>query len=366
MSSVHSRTDVRIYIKQISTLVSAGYKVSFIVCDGLGNDVSNKNILIIDVGKRPKSRILRFIFTSYRIYKTSAIIDSRVYHFHDPELIPVGLLLKLKCKKVVYDVHEDVSKQILSKDWIPLFLRLFVSCIYKKLEKIFLNYFDAVITATPYIKNNLIKYNVNTVDINNYPIINEVGLCCNYQKRDRNVCYVGGVTKIRGIIELVNSLDYVDCMLILAGTFSDKSLEEEVRSLRGWKKVVYKGMVDRKGVYEILASSTAGIVTFLPQPNHINALPNKMFEYMSAGLPLVTSDFPLWKEIVEGNNCGLCVNSKNPQAIASSINYIINNPEEAKLMGLNGIDAVKKKYNWSIEEKKLISIYEKLFTETDN
>jgi glycosyltransferase involved in cell wall biosynthesis len=85
-----------------------------------------------------------------------------------------------------------------------------------------------------------------------------------------------------------------------------------------------------------------------------------MFEYMSASLPLITSNFPFWKEIVEGNNCGICVNPLNPQEIADAIKYIINNPKEAEKMGKNGRDAVEKKYNWTIEEIKLFKVYESI------
>ncbi|MBD3768073.1 MAG: glycosyltransferase, partial [Gammaproteobacteria bacterium] len=100
-----------------------------------------------------------------------------------------------------------------------------------------------------------------------------------------------------------------------------------------------------------------GLVTFLPAPNHIDAQPNKMFEYMSAGLPIITSIFPLWREIVEGNQCGLCVDPLDPQAIGEAIQYLIDNPVEAEQMGKNGRQAVEQKYNWTIEEQKLLDLY---------
>ena len=109
-----------------------------------------------------------------------------------------------------------------------------------------------------------------------------------------------------------------------------------------------------------MSCSKAGIVTFHPLPNHIDAQPNKMFEYMSAGLPIITSNFPLWKEIVEGNNCGICINPLEPKEIAQAIEYIITHPKEAEQMGQNGKKAVLEKYNWGVEEKKLFEIYKEL------
>jgi glycosyltransferase involved in cell wall biosynthesis len=109
-----------------------------------------------------------------------------------------------------------------------------------------------------------------------------------------------------------------------------------------------------------MGQSKAGVVTFLPAPNHIDSQPNKMFEYMSAGLPIITSNFPLWKEIVEGNSCGICVNPLESKEIAEAIEYIVSHPKGAEQMGQNGKRAVLEKYNWQVEEKKLFEVYEEL------
>jgi len=109
-----------------------------------------------------------------------------------------------------------------------------------------------------------------------------------------------------------------------------------------------------------LKNSKIGIVTFHPEPNHLFSSPVKMFEYMSAGIPVIVSNFPLWKEIVEGNNCGICVDPLNPEEIANAIKYIFENPAEAKKMGENGKTAVLEKYNWEKESEKLIEVYTRL------
>ncbi len=81
---------------------------------------------------------------------------------------------------------------------------------------------------------------------------------------------------------------------------------------------------------------------------------------MSAGIPVIASDFPLWREILDDNECGICINPLDPQDIASAINYLISHPDVAKRMGENGRRAVREKFNWSIEEKKLIQFYEEV------
>jgi glycosyltransferase involved in cell wall biosynthesis len=82
-----------------------------------------------------------------------------------------------------------------------------------------------------------------------------------------------------------------------------------------------------------------------------------MFEYMAAGVPVIASHFPLWRQIVEGNACGICVDPLDPQAIAGAIDYLATHPEDAERMGRNGQRAVAAKYNWNIEEQKLLDFY---------
>jgi glycosyltransferase involved in cell wall biosynthesis len=115
----------------------------------------------------------------------------------------------------------------------------------------------------------------------------------------------------------------------------------------------------------VLGRSLAGIVTFLPEPNHVTAQPNKMFEYMSAGLPVIASNFPLWREIIETNECGICVDPLDPKAIADAIDWLVENPTPARTMGENGSKAVMERYNWSVEEEKLLALYDKLIYASD-
>ena len=82
-----------------------------------------------------------------------------------------------------------------------------------------------------------------------------------------------------------------------------------------------------------------------------------MFEYMAAGIPVVASNFPLWKEIIEENKCGICVEPANVEQISDAVNYLLNNPEEAQRMGANGRKAVEEKYNWNNEAKTLLQLY---------
>ena len=360
ITSAHTRDDIRIFKKECISLSKSGIKVYLIVNDCLGNENVN-NVSIIDAGRPISGRLDRFLNLSKYIYRAAIDLDADIYHFHDSDLIPVGLRLLKKNKKVVYDVHEDLPRQILTKEYIPSFFRKPVSLLLEFYENYASKQFDLILAATPHITERFRKLNKNTVNINNYPIHGELLFKKNHNIiKDNAVCYIGGISRIRGVKYLINALEHCNVNLYLAGRFSDKKFEQELRSLKNWKKVIYLGQIGREKVSEILSLASAGLVTFLPAPNHNNAQPNKMFEYMSAGLPVICSNFNLWKKIITENKCGICVNPVDSYEISSAINKIIEDKSLVAEFGKNGIESIKNKYNWNNEEKKLIKAYQKI------
>lgn len=358
LTSVHTRYDTRIFIKMCSSLAHQSYDVSLVVADGKGNEIKNL-VHIYDIGKL-NGRINRILKTTQNVYKKALELNADLYHIHDPELIPIGLKLKKKGKKVIFDAHEDLPKQLLSKPYLKNYQQKTLSWIAQKYEQWACSKFDAIVTATPFIRDKFLNINANSIDINNFPILGELtNNNVTWDRKQNGIAYVGGITKIRGILQVINSLSYTqkDIKLELVGEFSEVSTQKIAIDTHGWSKVNQLGFLNRSDVSAILDYAIAGIVTFLPAPNHIDAQPNKMFEYMSVGLPVIASNFPLWKEIIEGNSCGICVDPLDPQAIATAIDYIVNNPNEAEIMGNNGKKAVEEKFNWRIEEIKLFNLY---------
>lgn len=355
LTTVHPRNDIRIFLKECTSLMRNGYKVNLVVADGKEDD--HIEDISIHGLEKPKNKLSRVFVTPFKIARKALELDADLYHFHDPELIIAGLFLRLKGRKVIYDIHEDLPRQLFvqkNKLWIKRKTMEFILDIY---EDFAAKRFNGIVTATPHIGKRFKKINKRTEIVNNFPIKDELSLNEANVAKENQVCYVGGIIRVRGIIEMVKALEYGDTKLNICGKFSTPELKEETMKLKGWSNVIDHGFSTREEVSQVMGISMAGLVLFKALPNHINAQPNKLFEYMSASLPIIMSNFEQWKEIVDRFDCGICVDPENPEEIAGAIKKIKDNPEQARKMGRNARRAVEEVYNWNVEEKKLLGLY---------
>jgi glycosyltransferase involved in cell wall biosynthesis len=359
ITSAHPDGDVRIFHKECVSLAEEGYDVSLVIPNAEPRVENGVNI--VSFIYKPSSRLSRFTKSVNLVYNKAIEVNADIYHLHDPELLRIAVKLKKKGKKVIYDAHEDLPRQILSKQYLKPVLRKLISSRIERYENKVAKKLDAIVTATPYIRDRFLKVNPRTTDINNFPILKELLIDFDYNEKTQNeICYVGGITTVRGINELIASIKHVDGTLLLAGKFLEVGLKDLLEKNANWKKVKELGFLSRSEVKDVYERSKLGVVTLHPISNYYVSLPVKMFEYMAAGIPVVASKFPLWESIITKNNAGLCVDPMNPIEIGEAINYILNNPKEAKIMGENGRKMVIEKYNWDIEKKKLINLYKQL------
>jgi glycosyltransferase involved in cell wall biosynthesis len=202
-----------------------------------------------------------------------------------------------------------------------------------------------------------LELGANAKNVNNFPLVSELYTRDKqWEKKEKAACYVGGIDRLRGAIEMVDAIGKTKYGLMLAGDI-ESSIETSLKEMPGWRQVKFLGYVKRDCIKKTMARSMVGLVLLHPIISFRDALPIKMFEYMSSGLPVIASNFPLWKEIIEGAECGLCVDPLDPEKIASAIQWIIKNPGEAMMMGKNGRRAVEERFNWGEEEKKLSQLY---------
>lgn len=365
MTSVHPATDVRIFDKECHSTAKADYNVSLIVPGAKRK--KKDGIRIVGILPSKGGRFFRMTVTVWRVFREALKENAHVYHFHDPELIPVGLLLRILGKKVIYDIHEDYPLNIQNRYWLPSWVRKTVSKLFELFEIFSARYFNCIISATPAIAKRFESINNNTSIIQNFPLLNELSPKENkvpWGGRLDAVAYVGAIDFSRGIREIVEAIGLVQkkfhARLILAGEFSPESIKKEIKALPGWKNVEYRGFLHRKKLAELLRVIKAGLVSLHPEPEFQVSYATKLFEYMSAGIPVIASDFPLWRAIIGRAGCGLLVDPLDPQSIADSIAYILEHPEEADKMGKRGRKAVEETYNWPNEEEKLLRVYRDL------
>lgn len=363
LSSVHPVSDNRIRHKECAALARAGYDVVLIAP---GSDkVEDENIHLRLVPK-PKSRWTRILRTTWLVYKAAKEEDAAVYHFHDPELLIVGLLLSRTGAAVVYDVHEDVPATLAYKYYLPKWIRPAIHWIIDRAERALARRMSATVVATPSIEGRFRGVARRVVRVQNFPRERE------YERADRRpidsrpmwVSYIGVSSEARGLLEMVRAIDLLPestgARLQLAGVISPVELRNTVALLPGWAKTVDHGHLSRAEVNQLLGQSRVGLAVLHPHPNYVVAYATKMFEYMAAGVPVIASHFPLWEQILVETGAGVVVNPLDPRAIADAILALLLDPSAAETMGKRGQRAIKERFNWNREAAKLLDLYSDL------
>lgn len=358
ITSAHRAEDLRIFRKECASLAKAGYDVYLVE---RGESTEKMGVHIVGTGEMPEKRFLRMTLGTRRVYKKALELDCDIYHFHDPELLPYGLKLKKSGKKVIFDCHENTVGQILEKGWLPGVMRKLISFSYRLYQRYVCKKLDAVVSPH-YQYDYFAKINPKTFIIANYPIL--MPLPHDVVKNGKRICFIGGIDKRWCHDKIIKALENVtDCQYVMCGKDWDHYIDE-LKKLPAWSKVSYKGYLPQDEVYKILVSSAVGLVVSTDHANMFNKQGTlglvKIFEEMMAGLPIVCSDFTVWRDIVERWHCGICVDPENVGDISAAIKYLLDNPEEAKSMGENGRRAVETEFNWQSEEKKLLELYEDL------
>lgn len=366
MTSAHEAWDVRIFQKECRSLARAGYEVIELTNEAA--DARRDGVRILGLGTC-RSRLHRMTTKMVAMARQAFRLRADVYHFHDPDLLPLALLLRAFHKCVIYDIHEDLPSTILYKHYIPAWLRLPLMRLTELIENAASRAMSGLVAATPAIANRFRRINENTVVVNNFPILAELAPAekKEWSQRSMSVAYIGGIAEGRGIRELLSAMSQlpaIEAKLELAGWYSNPALETELIHSPAWRHVTWRGVLLRAGIAELLGSVRAGIVSFHPEPNCVTAQPTKLFEYMSAGIPVIASDFPLWRRIVATAGCGLLVDPCDPSSIAEAISYLLTHDGEAEAMGQRGRAAVERQYNWEIEESNLLGFYSSLLHAT--
>lgn len=371
-SSVHRWDDTRIYHRQIFSL-KKHWPVMYIATDD--QRLSSRIRPGIFVQRRRLSAFLRIKnIVMLLIYILRHRENIQTWHFHDPELLLLTPFVKIIANiPIIFDVHEDVRQQIMYKRWLPKWAKSFVKTTYDKLELKCFPYLAAIIYTTEEVKKNYTAFPRKLVSIQNYPANNSV-LALPERAEELALIYLGVMTPIRGGVNLIKSMVQV-CekfprgKLLIIGNIKPDSYKIELQKLiiklHLHDNIKLLGHMKYKKALTVAQRGTAGILPFLPTQNHFNSLPNKLFEYMSLGLPVLASDFPIYRAIIEKADCGLVFNPEDTNCIANSIISIYHMDENKFTnMRINSQYNFDKYYNWRTEEHKLLALYAEIIEDS--
>ena len=368
LSSVHPCFDVRIFQKQARSLSEAGYEVTLVAIADFEEKVVD-GIRVLGL-PQPSSRLLRPA-NWWRILRISLRERADIYHFHDPELLlPAGLIKLLTRRPIVYDVHENYPQDILTKEWIPAPLRRLVSSAFRVFEDTAVRGVDGVVVVNRHLEGRF-EGKARVVRVANYARLDShVNSKRDTDRREAGArpyfVYAGRVSDDRGLHECLRALESLGdegAEILCAGRIGHVA-NGQLRALleHGHTDVPFKylGLLPYEAIPPLFEGALAGLLCFQPTPNNVLGTPNKLFEYMSAAIPVIASDFPFIREVVVEAGCGLLVQPDDTRQIASAMAHLLHHPHDAARMGENGLRAARERYNWQVEEKKLLSLYETL------
>ena len=360
ITSCHGEKDTRIFYKECVSLAKKDYEV-FLVSPGKKNEVC-KGVHIIAAGERPNNRVKRMFSFAKQVIKKSLNLRADVYHIHDPELLIFVKQLKKTGAKIVFDSHENVVKAIATKPYLPKVIAVFFSKVYHIYINLISRYIDGVIGVTPNHYNDLKIYNSPIEIITNYPIISY-----NYVEHEKTdevkLCFTGGISDtwcMKNVIEAVQNSSS-NIKLLLCGPVDQKYFETVIKPNLS-EKIEYLGKLSYDEAMQVQKQSDIGVAIARYSPaldDDIGTLGNtKIFEYMIAGLPVVCTDFILWKKIIDETKCGFYVSPNDVKCISDLFDKLANSYRLRKEFGRNARIASEQKYNWETQEEILYRFYE--------
>lgn len=369
LTTVHSPFDTRIYYKEAISLAKKYDVVVIAPSDGeidrVVGDVEVKTI------KKAKNKIFHLL-TLWRIFLAGLNEECDVYHCHELGSLFLGVIYKLlKGTKLVYDAHEHWPSQFLEDIGVNN-----SNFLYDLLERFVLDYelllsgfSDSILAVSESVAERFRDSGKPLGVILNVPVL-QYSLCgdtCN--KNPRELIYMGGKLQAsHGVQECYDAVmrlrdDYPDIRLTIVGKL-DGRLSQVQRQGQDNGHFNITGTLPYDKMYRRIREGGIGLVFFQKVSyNMYIGLPNKLFDYMSCGLPVVASDFPEIRRVLEDCKCGILVGDDGGHGIYMAIKHLLDNPDEARKMGENGRKAVEERYNWNRVEKKLFKVYSDLIPE---
>jgi glycosyltransferase involved in cell wall biosynthesis len=367
ISTAHYTFDPRIFYRESTALADAGYDVTFVTHHD--KDVNKNKIQIQSIGSAD-SRLERWL-DIWAAYKSAVDIDADVYHFHDPELIPVGVLLKLTTNaKVVYDVHEDYDTVIMRRDWIPSLVSYPLAKLFPYVQSLSSRPFDAIIAATDWIQEEFEDLGHQNVHlIRNFPRISDIEISEPPIEAEAEITmvYVGSFGGNHGLMRMIDLLEEtrerdVDTELWVIGGFKKPEFEtkvnERLRESDYEERIRLLGYVDYEDMFSYLSEADIGLA-LVDKELYEYCVPNKVFEYLAASIPVMVTDTTGMRQYLP-DNCGFRVDEMSTSDQADLIERFAGDTDSLAEMGNKGRKHVESEYCWEKEKERLVRLHDYL------
>ncbi|MDD7347302.1 MAG: glycosyltransferase [Clostridiales bacterium] len=363
----HGIDDTRIFYKECVSLNASGlYQITYITSDrnshqGLSCDCG----INLEVLPLTNKRFIRLFSYMRLLKKKIGEYKPDICHIHEFALYPLIPFLKRKGIKIILDFHEndlEVSTRKI-RDKHGLFLSKIFYALMKMYEIKCVKSADKIIVVDYVLKNRIKGYGYESYLIPNYPIVNQKNIFKVSQLNEDTLCFAGGYSDLWSIRKIMEVMDMNENITFRLAGLGDRNYIHKLQEYSSWNRTVFYGRISFERVIdEIYMKSGIGMALLQYDDSWKDGpLGNtKIFEFMLAGLPVVATDFPIWKTIIEENNCGICVNCNDIHGINDAVNKILSDKMLAKEMGKNGHRLVIEKYNWARLAGELLDMYSTL------
>jgi len=368
-TTVHRPYDVRVFHKEARSLAEAGHRVTLLAHADFQREV--KNGVVVKGVIKPANRFFR-LFNVFRFAVLCLKEKADVYHFHDFELLPVGLFLKFVTgRRIIYDCHENFPETVYERVWYPDWLKPILFRFIAGVEPVLARRLDAVVCVVPDQQSRFDQKGCKTVLVRNVPRLENFQAAVNKDLPKLNrIIYLGGLTVVRGarlLVDMMLELQKTrpDLKLLLLGPFNESYVERDIKGYIREKgldeNIEHISLVPHEQVPDYVVQSLIGLSPLQPNVKMLRMIfPNKIFEYMACGIPVIASDLPSMKYIFNKAKSGITVRADDPCDYVKAITALLDSPEKMKELGEKGRQFVIKYYNWDIEAEKLRQLYQSI------
>ena len=368
LSTVHHLHDVRITVKEAASLARAGFAVTVVA--RAGEPVADRpDGLALEPLPATAGRVSRLLGVREAARRAIAHRPALV-HLHDPELLAIVPRLRAAGARVVYDMHEDLPRQLMAKPWLPRWSRAPFSRLVAAVEPRLVARCDGLVVVDgAWLERHP---GPPAALVRNLPLAREVRARGEdpppVHRRPPRLVYAGGVDESRGATVMVRAMHAActdgaapaDARLDVCGPVRPPALGDALAALDPTRRTALHGWLDRPRLLALLDGARAGLLMLAPHPNYAHAYATKLYEYLRAGLPVIASDLPSHREVIERHGCGLIVPYGDVDALADAMRRLLTDDALTERLAAGAREAWRASRTFESEFDDLLALYAKL------